>query len=373
MDKSLWPDWLPLRDDLVELKPYGAPQIGDVIALNTNENPYQLPLEVQRAILKEIESVLANLNRYPDRDAISLREKLAEYINQLHGTSHSFKNIWVANGRNEILQTIALAFGGAGRKAIGFTPSYSMHPLIARITGTQWISFNRANDFALDLSAALSQIKEAKPSLIFITTPNNPSGSATPHSHIKDLAHAAKESKAILVVDEAYEEFSPEESAVTLIEEIPQLVVSRTMSKAFAFAGARVGYLVANPNVVNALSLTRLPYHLSALTQAAAAVAIDHAPLLQSGLKSLISERTRVSEALGELGWVCETSHANFLLFSEFPGEPADIWQMFLDKGVLIRDIGLRIGEKKYLRVTIGTPEENDTFLQAAREIATGS
>jgi histidinol-phosphate aminotransferase len=360
-----WPNWLPLRPALKSSAPYGAPQIRDVISLNTNENPNSLPDEVRDRMMDRIADIATTLNRYPDRDAIALRIKLAGYINNLSRLRVNERNIWAANGSNEILQTLFLAFGGSGRTAIGFTPSYSVHPMIANITGTSWIAGSRDGEFRIHAQGAASGIREVKPTLVFITTPNNPSGTSTPIADLELLAKAASDVGALLVVDEAYAEFSPETSAVALIQSNPNVVVTRTMSKAFAFAGVRVGYLVAHPQVVDAMLVTRLPYHLSALTQAAAEVALENSELLQAGIDEIRGERDRVQAAITLAGWKALPSSANFILFSGFSGSSASIWQRFLDQGVLIRDVSL----EGYLRVTIGTPVENDAFIAAMHEI----
>ena len=364
-DLANWPTWLPLRAALKSSTPYGAPQLPNVIHLNTNENPNPLPESVRDSIMDAVAGVAANLNRYPDRDALSLRAALAGYINAKSETFFEAENIWAANGSNEILQTLFLAFGGTGRTAIGFTPSYSVHPMIANITGTSWIVGSRDSEFAIDADGAAAGIREVKPSLVFLTTPNNPSGTATSIVDIETIARAAGDVRALLVVDEAYAEFSDEESAVSLIKRHPPVVVSRTMSKAFAFAGVRLGYLVANPAVINAMLVTRLPYHLSALTQAAAQVAIANADLLQAGLDEIKVERERVSAALKLAGYKPMPSAANFILFTGFKPESKELWQAILDRGVLIRDVGL----PGYLRVTIGTPAENDEFLAAIHSL----
>ncbi len=361
-----WPSWLPIRDDLKSLSPYGAPQIADVISLNTNENPYPLPVEVQKKIVERIQEVASSLNRYPDRDAVRLRAKLAEYVNQRSALSISVENIWAANGSNEILQTLFLACGGENRRALGFTPSYSVHPLISKITGTEWIAGTRRQDFSIDLESAVQQILKEAPSIVFVTTPNNPSGTATSIEDIEKFAVAAGKVGALLVVDEAYAEFSAEKSAAVLMEEYPHVVSSRTMSKAFAFAGVRLGYLVGHPSVIDASLVTRLPYHLSALTQAAAEVAIDNCDLMQSGIDDLLSEREMLSRGLATLGWRALESSANFLLFTGFDKPSKDVWNEFLKKGILIRDVGL----EGYLRVTVGTQAENQRFLTVASEIA---
>ncbi len=363
---SAWPYWLPIRADLYGISPYGAPQISDVVALNTNENPFELPKTVQDSIVSRIGEVVHGLNRYPDRDAQVLRSKLAEYISKTTGSSVSSENIWVANGSNEILQTLMIACGGADHLAIGFTPSYSVHPLIAQLTRTPWFAGTRDQDFAIDMVVAKKLIHEKNPSLIFVTTPNNPSGTSTPLADLRELADLAGQVGALLIVDEAYAEFSEEESAVSLIADFQHVVVVRTMSKAFAFAGTRLGYLVAHPAVVNASLIARLPYHLSSITQAAAEVALDYADLMQSEIVTLVSERSRVFEAISSIGYKPVPSAANFILFSGFKDDASDVWQHLLDRGILIRDIGLR----GYLRVTIGTPAENDQFIAALREIA---
>lgn len=361
-----WPTWLPLRRDLQELSPYGAPQIEGVIHLNTNENPFPLPAVVARAIVTKIDEVASSLNRYPDRDAIVLRSKLADYINNLSKTNFTFQDVWAANGSNEILQTLLLACGGGESLVLGFTPSYSVHPLIARITGTPWVHGNRSDNFDLDIDEAIIQIEKTSPKLIFVTTPNNPTGNVIPLEDLRRLANATQDKSALLVIDEAYQEFSNELSAVTLISEFAHVAVTRTMSKAFAFAGARVGYLIARPELINALLIVRLPYHLSTITQAAAEIALDHQRELQAEVDSLVSERDRVASALEQSGLRSIPSSANFLLFSGFAGSSRDTWQKFLDRGVLIRDVGL----PGFLRVTIGAPLENDRFLAVIKEIA---
>ena len=352
-----WPSWLPIRDDLKSLSPYGAPQIADVISLNTNENPYPLPVEVQKKIVERIQEVASSLNRYPDRDAVRLRAKLAEYVNQRSALSISVENIWAANGSNEILQTLMLAMGERG--ALGFLPSYSVHPLIAQVTQTPWSSGTRRADFSLDTDSAVAQIAAIAPGLTFITTPNNPTGSAITIEEIARLAQAASDVSGLLIVDEAYAEFSPEISAVTLLDRYTNIVVVRTMSKAFAFAGARVGYLVARPEIIDACLVTRLPYHLSTQTQTIAEVALKNSEILLAGVRQLIAERARVTGELEKSGLHVLPSAANFLMFSGMKQSPSALWKALVERGILIRDIGI----EGYLRVSIGTPAENDQFL----------
>jgi len=358
-----WPSWLPLRESLRPISPYGAPQVPAQASLNTNENPYSPSPTLQKAITDAVAKVAADLNRYPDRDATALRTKLADYINELSGTKFLADNIWAANGSNEIIQSIFLAF--AQGPVLGFTPSYSMHPLIAKVTGAQWIDGKRNADFSLNTVDAIAQVQKNKPTLTFITTPNNPTGGAVTIDEIQELADACKSVGGLLVVDEAYAEFSQEKSAVTLIANNPHVIVIRTMSKAFAFAGARVGYLVSDFAVKDAMMIVRLPYHLSALTQAAAQVAIDHRVELLGGVATIIAARESVVKALQEMGLTTIASSANFVLFSGFKQESPQLWAALLEKGVLIRDVGL----SGYLRVTIGNEVENTLFISALKEL----
>ena len=301
------------------------------------------------------------LNRYPDRDAVALRTDLAGYLARSTGIPVTAANVWAANGSNEILLQLLQAFGGPGRTALGFEPSYSMHPIIASGTRTEWLSAPRREDFGLDVPAAAAVVREHRPDLLFVTSPNNPTGGALSVDEVRELASAAS---GMVIVDEAYAEFAAvcgSVSAVSLIDEFPErLVVCRTMSKAFAFAGGRLGYLAAAPAVVDALALVRLPYHLSALTQAAARAALRHADDTLASVAALVAERERTAEALRRTGFTVVASDANFLLFGPFGDAPA-AWRVFRDRGVLLRDVGI----PGYLRVTIGTPGDNDAFLAA--------
>jgi histidinol-phosphate aminotransferase len=356
---NIWPDWLPIRNELKGLSPYGAPQISDVISLNTNENPFSLPKEVVTAILTKLGFVLENLNRYPDRDATTLREKLSSYINSQAHTNFEIQNIWAANGSNEILQTLVIAFGQRG--VLGFTPSYSMHSLISKVCGARWIEGKRNSNFSIELNAAKAQIMEEKPGITFITTPNNPTGNSISLKDIEELATLTKQENGLLIIDEAYAEFSSHETSLKLIDKHQNLIVVRTMSKAFALAGARVGYMVCDRIITEVALLARLPYHLSSQTQAIAEVALDHHDLLQKEINLLVSERNRVSEKLVEMGLNVIKSDANFLLFTGFSVSAAELWNYLLQEKVLVRDVGI----PNFLRVTIGTPKENDKFLSA--------
>ncbi len=358
---SNWPSWLPIREQLRPLTPYGAPQVPANARLNTNENPYGPSKELSEAIAKRIGEIAQDLNRYPDRDVLKLRSGLAEYLNEQTSVNLTFENIWAANGSNEILQSIFLAFGSG--KALGFVPSYSMHPLIGKIANVNWEEGARNSDFTLNLDMALSQISNLKPALTFITTPNNPTGQAVTISEIEALAKATSEVNGLLIVDEAYAEFSNQPSSITLISKFPNLVLSRTMSKAFAFAGARLGYMAANKIIIDAIQLVRLPYHLSAITQAAAEVALEFSSELLADVKRLAKDRDLLSKALIEMGLQVIPSDANFILFSGFKRSSHELWEKLLAEGVLIRDVGLA----GYLRVTIGNEAENQAFLRALK------
>ncbi|BBX44593.1 histidinol-phosphate transaminase [Mycobacterium cookii] len=357
-------DDLPLRGDLRGKSPYGAPQLTVPVRLNTNENPHPPSKALVDDVVASVRDVAVDLHRYPDRDAVALRTDLAAYLTEQTGVRLGVQNLWAANGSNEILQQLLQAFGGPGRSAIGFVPSYSMHPIISDGTQTAWIQTPRAADFNLDADAAVAAITEHQPDVVFVVSPNNPTGQSISLPDLRRLLDAAP---GIVIVDEAYAEFSSQPSAVTLVEQYPtKLVVTRTMSKAFAFAGGRLGYLVATPAVIDAMLLVRLPYHLSSVTQAAARAALRHADDTLASVATLSAERERVSGALTGMGFQVVPSDANFVLFGRFADAPGT-WQRYLDDGVLIRDVGI----PGYLRTTIGLAEENDAFLVASARLAT--
>ena len=358
---------LPLRDDLRGKSPYGAPQLDVPVRLNTNENPHPPTQALVDDVARSVRDAAAELHRYPDRDAVALRTDLAAYLSAATGVSLGVENLWAANGSNEILQQLLQAFGGPGRSAIGFVPSYSMHPIISDGTQTQWIQAARADDFGLDTDVAVAAIATHRPDVVFVASPNNPSGQSVPLDDLRRLLDAvSSQSDGLLIVDEAYGEFSSQPSAVALIDEYPaKLVVSRTMSKAFAFAGGRLGYLIAAPAVIDAMLLVRLPYHLSVVTQAAARAALRHADDTLGSVATLIAERERVSKALTGMGFRVIPSDANFVLFGEFADAPAT-WQRYLDAGILIRDVGI----PGYLRATTGLAAENDALLAASARLA---
>ncbi|MEU6450200.1 histidinol-phosphate transaminase [Streptomyces sp. NPDC046979] len=358
-------DDLPVRDELRGKSPYGAPQLDVPVRLNTNENPYPLPEALVERITERVREAARDLNRYPDRDAVELRTGLAEYLTKTSGHPLDTGNVWAANGSNEVIQQLLQTFGGPGRTAIGFEPSYSMHGLIARGTGTGWISGPRHDDFTIDVPAAERALAEHRPDVVFITTPNNPTGNAVPAETVLALYEAAQAAKpSMVVVDEAYIEFSHGASLLPLLDGRPRLVISRTMSKAFGAAGLRLGYLAAHPAVVDAVQLVRLPYHLSAVTQATALAALEHTDTLLKYVEQLKTERDRLVAELRAAGYEVTESDANFVQFGRF-ADSHEAWRKILDRGVLVRDNGV----PGWLRVTAGTPEENDAFLDAVREV----
>jgi histidinol-phosphate aminotransferase len=349
---------LPLRDDLRGRSPYGAPQLDVPVRLNTNENPHPPSAALSAELAAAVREAAATLNRYPDRDALALREDLAAYLG--HGLTA--RHVWAANGSNEILQQLLMAFAGPGRAALGFEPSYSMHRLISVATGTEWVNAWRERDFTLDPAHAVAAVRERRPDVVFLTSPNNPTGTALPLDAIEAVLGAAP---GMVVVDEAYQEFARRgtPSALTLLRRHKRLVVTRTMSKAFALAGARLGYLAADPEVVECLQLVRLPYHLSTLTQLAARTALRHTAELLGTVAIIKQQRDRIVAELTALGLSVVPSDANFVLFGEF-GDQTVVWHQLLDRGVLVRDVGLA----GWLRVTAGLENETDAFLDALGE-----
>jgi histidinol-phosphate aminotransferase len=353
---------LPLRDDLAARRPYGAPMPDVPVRLNVNENPYPPSPGLARAIADAVAAVAGTLNRYPDRDAAGLRGDLAAYLG--HGLT--WDRVWAANGSNEIIQQVLQAFGGPGRTALGFEPSYSMHPLIAQATGTGWIAGARdAGDdgFGIDAGRAVAVVRDRRPDVVFLTSPNNPTGTALPSAVIEAVCDAAP---GMIVVDEAYAEFARDRraGALGLLPRYERMVIVRTMSKAFALAGARVGYLAASPEVVAALQIVRLPYHLSAITQAVARVALAHADELLASVAVLRAERDQLVGWLRGRGLSAAESDTNFVLFGEFADRHA-VWQGLLDRGVLIREVG----PPQWLRVSVGTAPEMAAFRAALDEV----
>ena len=356
----------PVRADLAGEVPYGAPQLNVDVRLNVNENPFAPPASVVDAVTASVQRIMSEANRYPDRDFIDLRTDLAAYLSEESGVHLSAEQLWAANGSNEVMAHVMAAFGGPGRTALTFPPTYSMYPEYARESFTTLMNVPRRSDFTIDVPAAVTAITRDQPSIVLVASPNNPTGTAIGLADIAKLASVCLQSNAVLVVDEAYAEFrrSGVPSALELLSEYPNVIVTRTMSKAFAMAGVRLGYAAAHPSVIDALRIVRLPYHLSSVTQAVARAAIAHAGDLQADLETLREERDALVVDLTARGLRVAPSDANFAFFGVFVDRQA-IWQGLVDRGVLIRETG----PEGWLRVSVGTPEENARFITALDEV----
>lgn len=356
-----------LREDLVGRTAYGAPQVPAPVRLNTNESPHPLPPAAATAILDALAARLPDLNRYPDRDAAALRLGLAGFLGEQTGVSLGPEWVWAANGSNEIFQQLLAAYGGPGRTALGFPPSYSMHPLLALATATGWVDAAPADPTHPQYLAppsvdrVVAAITDHDPSIVILVSPNNPTGASIDPEVIEAACATAR---GLVVVDEAYGEFTDAPSALTLLHSYPRLLVTRTMSKAFGLAGARVGYLVGDPDLLSGVHLVRLPYHLSTLNQVAAEAALTHRALLLPAVADLRRERDRLVSGLRALGLTVHGSDANFVLFGGL-ADSAATWQALVDRGVLVRDVAI----PGTLRVTAGTPAENSAFLSALTDV----
>jgi len=353
-------DDLPLRANLRGQIPYGAPQLHVPVALNVNENTHPIPPNVAADIAQALTDAILTVNRYPDREFTPLRDALAGYLG--HGLTRD--NIWAANGSNEVLQQVLQAFGGPGRSLLGYAPTYSMYSILASGTDTRWIPGGRDADYELSPETAARWVHETAPDIVFLCSPNNPTG--TPLS-LETIAAVYDATPGIVVVDEAYAEFAPvgTDSALTLLAGRPRLLVSRTMSKAFAFAGVRLGYLAADPAVTDALRLVRLPYHLSALTQAAAVAALRHAPAMLAMVDDIREQRDRIVTELAAMGFSPLRSGSNFVLFGGV-ADPRAVFEALLAEGILIRDMNI----PNHLRVSAGTEAETSAFLAAIARLS---
>jgi histidinol-phosphate aminotransferase len=353
---------LPLREELRGIEPYGAPQLDVPVALNVNENPYRPSEAVVAEVAEAVAEATRTLNRYPDREFTELRKDLAAYLG--HGVTP--EQVWAANGSNEVMLQILQAFGGPGRTAVSFAPTYSMYPEYARDAMTGWVVGHREADFTLDVDHAVEVIEKHQPTVVLLPSPNNPTGTALPPATVTAVCAAAADNGGVVVIDEAYGEFrrAGTPSALEVLPQTPNLIVSRTMSKAFALAGARLGYLAASEEICDALRVVRLPYHLSAVTQAVARVALRHADELLARVDDLRAERDETVAWLRSQGLTVADSDANYALFGTFPDRHA-VWQGLLDRGVLIREVG----PDGWLRVSIGTGEEMTAFKDALVEV----
>jgi histidinol-phosphate aminotransferase len=345
-----------IREDLAGVDAYRAPQLEADVRLNTNESPYPLPDGFAEELAEAVRRI--PFHRYPDREAVALRKALAER------SDRPVEGLWVANGSNEVIQHLCLAYGGPGRKAMVFEPTYGLHSLIPRVTGMEVIRGRLGGDFALLPDAATAAAARYRPEIAFLCSPNNPTGNAQLVSAVEALCDSID---GLVIVDEAYGEFGGI-SASMLLERFPNLVVVRTFSKAFALAAARIGYCLADPGVADELARVRLPYHLSALTQAAGEVALRYAGEAAEVLERIAAQRDQLLESLDRMpGVEVFPSDANFVLFRT-PAAAPPLWQALLDRGVLVRDVSAAPGLARCLRVTAGRPEETEAFLGALQE-----
>jgi histidinol-phosphate aminotransferase len=361
---------LPLRKDLLGQTPYGAPDDSVPVRLNVNENPYPPSEKVIAAISQAVAVAARGINRYPDREVVDLRAALASYLLMESGINVNIERIWAANGSNEIMAQLFSAFGGPGTKALTFDPTYSMYPEYGRDSFTEMVSIPRRRDFTIDLAAAIEAVAEHKPTLVILTSPNNPTGTSITLAEIKEISQAAQAIGALVVVDEAYAEFRGDRgaTALTLLDSYPNIVVSRTMSKAFGYAGGRLGYCAASSSdIVQALKLVRLPYHLSAISQAAAIAALGFASESLERVAEITNARNEMASELVNMGLVVAQSDANFLFFGEFADRHA-IWNGLFEQGILIRETG----PSGWLRVSIGTASENELFVNCLKALVCG-
>ena len=350
---------LPLRPELVGEQPYGAPQLDVPVMLNVNENPFPPSPRVRQQMASAILEMARTVNRYPDREAYELRKDLARYL----GFGLGADQIWVGNGSNEVMTHLLQAFGGPGRTLLTFTPTYSMYPEYARNTHTRYVTVPRRRDFSVDAELVLAAVEEHHPDMVLLCTPNNPTGTQTPVSVIQEICQQVD---CLVIVDEAYQEFTevPDDSALALLPSCGRLIVSRTMSKAFAMAGGRVGYLAAAPAVVDACRIVRLPYHMSAQTQALARVALANTREMLGQVEVLREQCQLIQEWLRNRGLQVVPSQANFCLFGRFTDRHA-VWADLLKHGVLVRETG----PAGYLRVSAGSPAEMAIFRDSLTEV----
>ncbi|MBR5951041.1 MAG: histidinol-phosphate transaminase [Actinomycetaceae bacterium] len=369
------PTRLPVRPEFADEQPYGAPQLDVPICLNVNENPYPPSPELIASIQEAVGRAAASLNRYPDRECINLRADLVDYLAEEAGVRLSPEQIWAANGSNEIISQLMTAFVGTGRTVLSFAPTYSMYPEYARNCYARYLAAPRTDTHDIDIDAARVLCEKERPAIILLASPNNPTGTALPQAQLVELLEIARTTgpdegtSSIVVVDEAYGEFRREgvPSALELLDKYDNLVVSRTMSKAFGAAGLRLGYMAASQEIVDQIRVVRLPYHLSAITQAAARAALAHRAPLREQVAAIRCNRDRMADDLRSMGLTVLDSDANFVLFGTFDNRHA-LWQAILERGILIREVG----PEGFLRVSIGTDEENAAFLVALKEVIHG-
>ena len=354
----------PVRDDLAMNEGYHSPQVDVSVRLNTNESPFPPPPELADRLAQAIAGIA--WHRYPDRGAHQLRDGIA----RLHGVAAD--QVFVANGSNEVLQTLLLTYGGPGRTVLTFEPTYALHSHIARVSGAAVAEENRNTDFTLDADAVVSAIARHEPSVLFLCSPNNPTGLVEPPELVGAAVDAVVAAgRGIVVVDEAYGQFA-RWSAQELLHDDRPLVVSRTYSKTWSMAAARLGYLLAPAWLVAELDKVVLPYHLSTLTQLAGTLALDYAQDMEARVAAIVAERARVADGMAALGAEVWPSGANFVLFRPPGGDGEAVWRGLVDRSVLVRNWASWPRLEGCLRVTIGTPQENDLFLAALADVVTG-
>lgn len=345
------------REDLGLREGYHSPQVDVSVRLNTNESPLPPPPAWLDALAQELRQI--PFNRYPDRGAWGLRRAIARF----HGVTA--EQVFCANGSNEVLQSVCLAYGGPGRRAAVFEPTYALHSHIAHLTGTEVVEGRRRPDFTLDLDEVDEVLAAGKPSITFLCSPNNPTGMAENVTTVEAVLESAP---GLVVVDEAYGQFS-DWSALSLVDNSRPLVVTRTFSKTWSMAAARLGYLIGPAQLVETLERVALPYHLDAFKQAAGRLALDFAPEMEERVGLIVRERRRIAASLDRLGVTTWPSQSNFVLFRPEARKGSEVWQGLLDRSVLVRDTSSWPGLAGCLRVTVGTPAENDAFLRALEEV----
>ncbi|CAB4929345.1 MAG: histidinol-phosphate transaminase [Actinobacteria bacterium] len=348
------------RPDVALMDGYHSPQLDVRVRLNTNESPETPPAGWTDALAEAMRSI--DWNRYPDREALKLRTA----IGGLHGVGP--EQIFVANGSNEVLQTVMLTFGGPGRTAAVWEPTYALHSHIARITGTGVIEGERADDFSTDLGEVARVIAAARPEISFLCSPNNPTGVVDDESVVRETLSMVEGVDGLLVVDEAYGQFAPWSATGLIADDVP-IVVTRTFSKTWSMAAARLGYLIGPSWLVAELDKVVLPYHLDAFKQLAGTLALDHVEAMNERVQRLVAERSRLVGRLEELDLEVWPSGANFVLFRPRSKPGAEVWQQLVDRSVLVRNCSSWPRLEGCLRVTIGTTDEDDTFLAALEEV----
>ncbi len=353
-----------VRPELRSLEGYHSAQVEVDVRLNTNEAPLGPPPGFVDAVKAAVEQV--EWNRYPDRSASALRQALGE----LH--SVAAEEVFCANGSNEVLQTLLLTYGGPGRRVLTFEPTYALHSHLTRITGGEHVAVQRSRGFVLEPDLVEDAIRTTSPSVVFLCSPNNPTGRVEPLAVIESALAAAAEVGAVLVVDEAYGQFAPH-TALSMLDDERPLAVSRTFSKTWAMANVRLGYLVAPRWLVAELEKVVLPYHLDSLKQAAGLAALEFVAEAEARVAGIVEERGRLSDRLAELGCDVTPSAANFVLFTPPDGDGRTMWTQLVERSVLVRDTSSWEGLSGSLRVTVGTPQENERFLEAVTAIVGGA